>query len=93
MTDQDRQQRIDIYERVTHAIVAAIERGGTRYRMPWHHDGAPTSRPVNAVSGKGYRGANTLLLWAAAELNAQTRLNGVRPRIDKKRPALIEPRG
>lgn len=70
MTDQDRQQRIDIYERVTHAIVAAIERGGTRYRMPWHHDGAPTSRPVNAVSGKGYRGANTLLLWAAAELNA-----------------------
>jgi antirestriction protein ArdC len=38
--------------------------------MPWHHDGAPTSRPINAVSGKGYRGANTLLLWAAAELNA-----------------------
>jgi antirestriction protein ArdC len=60
---------VDIHERVTNAIVAAIEHGGTRYRMPWHHDGAPTSRPVNAVSGKGYRGANTLLLWAAAELS------------------------
>lgn len=71
MTHQgrSRQDRTDVYAQVTNAIVAAIERGATRYRMPWHHDGAPTSRPVNAVSGKAYRGANTLLLWAAAEAN------------------------
>jgi antirestriction protein ArdC len=68
-TNQSRTSRIDIHAHVTNAIVAAIERGGTRYRMPWHHDGAPTSRPINAVSGKGYRGCNTLLLWAAAEAN------------------------
>lgn len=66
---RDQATRIDIHAQVTNAIIVAIERGGTRYRMPWHHDGAPTSRPVNAVSGKGYRGANTLLLWAAAEAN------------------------
>ncbi|MGL4243444.1 MAG: ArdC family protein [Beijerinckiaceae bacterium] len=66
---RSRQDRIDVYAQVTNAIVAAIECGGTRYRMPWHHDGALTSRPVNAVSGKTYRGANTLLLWAAAEAN------------------------
>ncbi len=63
----ERKARRDVYEDVTNAIIAAIERGAGRYRMPWHHDGALASRPVNAVSGKPYRGANTLLLWAAAE--------------------------
>jgi antirestriction protein ArdC len=67
MTDRNAQARTSVYDRVTHAIVAAIEGGGTRYRMPWHHDGAATGRPVNAVSGKPYRGANVLMLWAAAE--------------------------
>ena len=66
---RSKQDRTDVYAHVTNAIVTAIERGGTSYRMPWHHDGAPTSHPVNAVSGKPYRGANTLLLWAAAEAN------------------------
>jgi antirestriction protein ArdC len=35
--------------------------------MPWHHTGAATSRPANAVTGRRYRGINTVALWAAAE--------------------------
>lgn len=60
------QDRTDVYARVTSAIVAAIEAGAGRYRFPWHHDGAATSRPANVVSRRPYRGGNTLALWAAA---------------------------
>src|SRR3954471_20518488 len=35
--------------------------------MPWHHDGAATSRPTNAITGRRYRGINTVALWATAE--------------------------
>jgi antirestriction protein ArdC len=55
----------DIYQRITHQIVAAIEEGAGQYRMPWHRpQGVGT--PTNAVSGRAYRGINTLLLWAEA---------------------------
>ncbi|MGH7096853.1 MAG: ArdC family protein [Stellaceae bacterium] len=59
--------RADIYTRITAEIVAAIEAGAGEWRMPWHHDGASTARPINVVSRKGYRGANVLALWAAAQ--------------------------
>ncbi|MGA0608322.1 ArdC family protein [Phenylobacterium sp. VNQ135] len=61
--------RIDVYRRVTDEIIAAIEAGPGRFRMPWHHDGAAVSRPVNLASGKAYRGINTVTLWAAAQAN------------------------
>jgi antirestriction protein ArdC len=60
-------QRASIYERITADILAAIERGAGKWRMPWHHDGSPAARPVNAATGIPYRGLNTLALWAAAE--------------------------
>ena len=56
----------DIYSRVTADIIAAIEAGAGQSRMPWHHDGTSTARPVNVASNKPYRGINTLALWAAA---------------------------
>jgi antirestriction protein ArdC len=59
--------RADVYTRVTQEIIAAIEAGPGESRMPWHHDGAAVSRPVNVVSGKAYRGINTVSLWAAAQ--------------------------
>jgi antirestriction protein ArdC len=59
--------RADIYTRITAEIVAAIEASAGEWRMPWHHDGASTARPINVVSRKGYRGANVLALWAAAQ--------------------------
>lgn len=62
----------DIYARVTQQIIAAIEAGtatGT-YRMPWHNWGEQSARPINATTGRAYRGINVLLLWAAAEAAA-----------------------
>jgi antirestriction protein ArdC len=60
------QKRGDVYSRITADIVAAIEAGASAYRMPWHHDGTSSARPINVASNKPYRGVNTLALWAAA---------------------------
>ena len=61
------EQRADVYTRITAQIVAAIEAGTGDWRMPWHHDGAATTRPQNVTSRKRYRGVNVLALWIAAE--------------------------
>ncbi len=59
----------DIYQRITNTIVEAIERGTGDYRMPWHVTGEASFSPINAASGKPYRGVNVLSLWATAELH------------------------
>lgn len=59
--------RADVYTRITHEIIAAIEAGTGQWRMPWHHDGAAITRPANVASRKRYRGINVLALWIAAE--------------------------
>jgi len=61
--------RGDTYQTVTDRIVAAIEAGAGNWRMPWHvkSDGTMPAVPVNAASGKPYRGVNVLALWIAAE--------------------------
>jgi antirestriction protein ArdC len=61
------EQRADVYTRITDQIVAAIEAGAGKCRMPWHHDGQAPSRPINLASNKPYRGINVLVLWAAAD--------------------------
>lgn len=51
-----------VYEIVTDRIIAALEKG----IVPWHQqwDAAGSNRmPVNAHSGKPYRGINVLTLW------------------------------
>ena len=60
-------ERNDIYERVTGQIIEAIERGAGSFRMPWHAAAAEAFLPMNAASGKTYRGVNVLCLWAMAE--------------------------
>lgn len=57
-----------LFERITAQIIAAIESGPGRYQMPWHRWGSTLSQPINAVTGRPYRGANVLQLWFAAEL-------------------------
>lgn len=59
----------DIYQRITDQIAAAIEAGAGKWRMPWHFgaDGAAPGLPVNAATGKPYRGVNTVVLWATAQ--------------------------
>ena len=61
-----------IYARVTQQIIAAIEAGTAAgsYCMPWHNWGEQAARPINIISGRAYRGINTLLLWAAGEAGA-----------------------
>ena len=67
--------RADIYTRITAEIVAAIEAGAGKWRMPWHHDGSAVTRPQNAGSGRRYRGVNVLALWIAARASGYA--NGV----------------
>jgi len=61
--------RADIYQRITDRSAAAIEAGAGKWQMPWHPgaDGAAPRLPVNAVTGKPYRGINTVVLWATAQ--------------------------
>lgn len=59
--------RADVYSRITDQIAAAIEAGAGDCRMPWHHDGHSTSRPINLASKRAYRGVNVLALWIAAD--------------------------
>jgi antirestriction protein ArdC len=59
----------DLFERITRQIVTAIEAGAGEFIMPWHRWGESLGSPINALSGRSYRGINTLLLWVAAELD------------------------
>lgn len=60
--------RFDLYRTVTDKIVAAIEAGAGAFVMPWHVTAA-TGRPVNALTGHGYRGVNVVALWAEAVMS------------------------
>ncbi len=60
------QNRRDIHRQITDHIVTAIERGAPKFEMPWHCGGVDQTRPTNAMTGKTYRGVNTVSLWAAA---------------------------
>jgi antirestriction protein ArdC len=64
MTNTDA-ARSDIYQRVTDQIVAMIEAGAGKYEMPWHR---AAGIPMNAISRKPYRGINTIMLWASAQV-------------------------
>ena len=60
--------RADIYQTVTDYIIAAIEAGAGDWKMPWHaQGGGALALPINAVTGKAYRGINPLMLWASAQ--------------------------
>lgn len=59
--------KADVYQKVTDAIVNAIQQGVGTWRMPWHTSGRYAFSPINVTSRKFYRGINTVCLWAAAE--------------------------
>ena len=56
--------RVDLHQEITDCIVAALEAGATSSGPPWV--GASQALPLR-VTGEGYRGINTLLLWLAAQ--------------------------
>lgn len=58
--------KLDVYRAITEKIIAAVEAGAPEYHMPWHHSQSSTTRPINAVTKRTYRGVNVLSLWADA---------------------------
>jgi len=57
----------NVYDRVTSAIVNAIEQGAGTYRMPWVIRQDKGFSPVSIGSAKPYRGVNVLVLWSQAQ--------------------------
>ena len=53
----------NIYQDVTDQIIAALEKGVVPWVKPWD---ASSGLPVNAITGRSYRGINVPLLWASA---------------------------
>ncbi|WP_342163114.1 ArdC family protein [Methylobacterium sp. SD21] len=57
----------DVHQAVTDQIVATLEAGTSeQWQCPWHRKGG-SSLPVNALTGRAYRGINTLMLWCAEQ--------------------------
>jgi antirestriction protein ArdC len=54
----------NIYQEITDKVVAMLEAGTSQFEQPWQNLMKGTL-PVNAASGKAYRGVNVLALWAA----------------------------
>lgn len=56
----------DIHQIVTDKIIATMEAGEHgNWTCPWHRTGG--GLPRNALTGKAYRGINTLSLWVGAQ--------------------------
>ena len=60
-------QKSDVYQRVTDAIVTAIEQGAGQYRMPWLVRQDKGFSPISISTVKPYRGINTLVLWSQSQ--------------------------
>ncbi|MDB5986768.1 MAG: hypothetical protein JWR16_1821 [Nevskia sp.] len=56
---------MDIYEKVTQAVVRLLERGVKPWTQPWTA-GAGCGMPLRH-NGQGYRGINVLILWGQAQ--------------------------
>jgi antirestriction protein ArdC len=57
----------DVYQKVTDAIINAIEQGTSTYRMPWVVRQDKGFSPISVSTAKPYHGINTLVLWAQAQ--------------------------
>lgn len=56
----------DIHQAVTNSIIATLEAGEQgSWQCPWHRRGG--GLPRNALTGRVYRGINTLSLWVGAQ--------------------------
>lgn len=71
-THENTAPKPDVYQRVTDAIVNAIESGIGHYRMPWTVRQDRGFSPLSVGSEKPYRGINTLVLWAQTQSKGYT---------------------
>lgn len=63
-TNSKPKERRDLYQEVTDKLVAAIEEGAGKWRMPWAQQ--LQGMPYNATTKHRYRGVNVLILWSEA---------------------------
>lgn len=61
----------NLYAEITARILAQLEGGRIPWRQPWSNQ-ASGAMPRNAVTGRGYSGANVPLLWATAQERGYT---------------------
>jgi antirestriction protein ArdC len=66
-TNENSAQKLDVYQKVTDAIVNAIEAGAGSYRMPWVVRQDKGFGPISISTVKPYRGINTIVLWAQSQ--------------------------
>ncbi|MFJ7441217.1 ArdC family protein [Methylorubrum thiocyanatum] len=58
--------QFDVHQAVTDSIIRTLEAGEQgSWQCPWHRRGG--GLPVNALTGRAYRGINTLSLWVGAQ--------------------------
>lgn len=62
----------DVYQKVTDAIINAIEQGAGSYRMPWVVRQDKGFSPVSVSTAKPYHGINTLVLWSQSQTKGYT---------------------
>lgn len=65
--------KLDIHQRITDQIIAAIELGAGDYRMPWNPrlcTGSTINIPHNPIGHYGYRGINILNLWCSQQASS-----------------------
>ncbi len=58
--------RRDLHQQVTDTIIQQLEAGTVPWHQPWIGNARIPGLPLNAATGKKYRGINILLLWSAA---------------------------
>jgi len=58
-------ERANLYEQITHRIIAELEAGRVPWVQPWGSSRASIGMPYNAVSNRRYSGLNILTLWNA----------------------------
>lgn len=73
MTKKSKNERADLYTRITDKIVADLEQGVRPWMKPWANDTASDgiSRPLR-YNGEPYSGLNVLLLWSACSARGYT---------------------
>lgn len=60
-------EKKDIYQDITNKIIERLETAGDSWLKPWKNDGSVGSLPQSVSTGKSYRGANLMYLWAIAQ--------------------------
>jgi antirestriction protein ArdC len=61
--------RRDLHAEITHKLIAAIEANPGQPSLPWRRGAGALHMPVNALTGRHYRGINVVSLWVAAEFH------------------------